>query len=95
MKNPWTWILLVPVLASCLPPDRGQDLGDGILGADSVSCQEQRRALELAVEAYRAKFGTLPASEADLTPTFVVTATPDFEIAANADVVPSLTGRCT
>ena len=94
MKHPWAWILLMPVLASCLPPDRGQSLGDGILGADNMSCQEQRRALELAVEAYRAQNGVLPTSEADLVPTFVVTVTPDFEIAANADVVPTLTGRC-
>lgn len=94
MNHRWAWILMVPLLASCLPPDRGQGLGDSLLGADTVSCQEQRRTLELAVEAYRARYGTLPTSEDDLVPGFVVTNTPDFDIAADAAVVPSLTGRC-
>jgi hypothetical protein len=97
MKTAALVLLTAPALAtltSCLPPDQGQDLGQTFRQADAVSCEEQRRSLELAVESYRAIQGVLPTKEADLVPKFLVSETPDYDIDANANIVPTLVGRC-
>jgi hypothetical protein len=86
--------MAVPALSACLPPDAGDSLGDTFGQADTVACDDQLRTLELAVESYRALEGRLPTSEADLVPRYLVSETPDFDIAADAEVVPSMRGRC-
>jgi hypothetical protein len=85
---------VLPVAASCMPPDRGADLAASIGNADAVACEEQHQSLELAIESYRALNGRLPTDESELVGSFIVNEVPDYDVGDNGSVIPSLTGRC-
>jgi general secretion pathway protein G len=46
------------------------------------TCDSDKKTLEVAVEAYYAKYNVDPASEADLIPGFVKSDSPNYDIAA-------------
>jgi hypothetical protein len=87
-------LCVLPVAASCMPPDRGADLAQSIGDADAVACDEQSHSLELAIESFRALKGRLPTDESELVGTFIVSEVSDFDVGPNGSVIPSLTGRC-
>ncbi len=60
------------------------------------TCDSDKKTLEVAVEAYYAKYNVDPASEADLIPGFVKSDSPNYNVSAGAIVAaPSNANGCS